>query len=302
MKTMHLSDDPGGPVLVEARAPMPVPGEGELLIRVEAAGVTTTELEWYPTTHTKSGEARRRAVPAHEFSGVIADGPETGQEVFGMNDWFAEGALAEYCTAPAASVAAKPRRLTHEQAASVPIGALTAWQGLYDRAKLKPGERVLVQGGSGAVGVFAIQLARLRGAHVIATASAHHLDFVRALGAEEVVDYRGTPFEDKVDVVFDTVGGETLARSWSLLREGGRMVTIVSGAEDAPDPRVKEAFFIVEPSRKQLTEVAELLESGKLIPVVDKVIPLSWAAEAYTGRLTRSGRGKVVVDIDRSEV
>ena len=298
MKTMHLSDDPGGPVLVEDRVPMPVPGEGELLIRVQAAGITTTELGWYPTTHTKGGEARRGAVPVHEFSGVVADGPEAGQEVFGMNDWYADGALAEYCTAPAAAVATKPRRLTHGEAASVPIGALTAWQGLYDRAKLKPGERVLVHGGSGAVGVFAIQLARIRGAHVIATASGHHLDFVRALGAEEAIDYRGTPYGDKVDVVFDTVGGETLARSWSLLREGGRMVTIVSG--DSADTRVKDAFFIVEPNQKQLTEVADLLERGKLIPVVDKVIPLNQAVEAYTGQLMRNGRGKVVVAIDRS--
>uniref|UniRef100_Q01YN8 Alcohol dehydrogenase, zinc-binding domain protein n=1 Tax=Solibacter usitatus (strain Ellin6076) TaxID=234267 RepID=Q01YN8_SOLUE len=288
-------------MLVEGRAPMPVPGEGELLIRVLAAGITTTELGWYPTTHTKSGETRKGAVPTHEFSGVIADGPEKGHPVFGMNDWYAEGALAEYCTAPVASVAAKPQRLTHEEAASVPIGALTAWQGLYDRAKLRAGERVLVHGGSGAVGVFAIQLARLRGAHVIATASARHLDFVRALGAEESVDYRGTPYKDKVDVVFDTVGGETLARSWSLLGEGGRMVTIVSGAEDSAEAREREAFFIVEPNRKQLTEVAELLQGGQLTPVVDTVIPLSWAAEAYTGQLTRSGRGRVVVAIEKSE-
>ena len=298
MKTIHLRVDSEGPVLVEGSAPMPVAGEGELLIRVQAAGITTTELGWYPTTHTKSGEARRGAVPAHEFSGVIADGPEAGHPVFGMNDWYADGALAEYCTAPAAAVAAKPGRLTHEEAASVPIGALTAWQGLYDRAKLRAGERVLVHGGSGAVGVFAIQLARIRGAHVIATASAHHLDFVRALGAEEAIDYRGTPCADKVDVVFDTVGGETLARSWSLLREGGRMVTIVSG--DSAETRVRDAFFIVEPNQKQLTEVADLLERGQLIPVVDKVIPLNQAVEAYTGQLMRSGRGKVVVAIDRS--
>ena len=302
MKTMHLSDDPHGPVLVEGWAPTPVPGEGELLIRVQAAGITTTEPGWYPTTHTKSGEARRGAVPGHEFSGVIADGPEEGQEVFGMNDWYADGALAEYCTAPAGAVAAKPRRLTHEEAASVPIGALTAWQGLYDRAKLQAGERVLVHGGSGAVGVFAIQLARMRGAHVIATASAKHLDFVRALGAEEAVDYRGAPFKDKVDVVFDTVGGDTLSRSWSLLGKGGRMVTIALAAEDSAEARVKDAYFIVEPNLKQLTEVAELLESGRLTPVVDTVIPLSRALEAYTGQLMRSGRGKVVVDIDRRDL
>ena len=133
---------------------------------------------WYPTSHTKTGEKRTAAVPGHEFSGVIAalgadvEGFEVGREVYGMNDWFADGATAEYCLAQPAAVAPKPPRLTHIEAASVPIAALTAWQGLVERARLQPGESVLIHGGAGAVGLFAVQLARLRGAHVIATASA----------------------------------------------------------------------------------------------------------------------------------
>jgi NADPH:quinone reductase-like Zn-dependent oxidoreductase len=306
MKIMRVSDSPQGPVLIEGTAPIPQPGAGEVLIRVHAAGVTTTELEWYPTSHTKGGEIRTGAVPAHEFSGVVegvgagVEGLEAGAEVFGMNDWFQEGALAEYCIGAASGIARKPRRLTHVEAASVPISGLTAWQGLFDRARLEPGERVLVHGGAGAVGVFAIQLAHWRGAQVSATASARDLDFVAGLGAERTLDYRGAPFESqvgKVDVIFDTVGGETLERSWSVLSARGRMVTIVSGAENSTDERVKAAFFIVEAKGKQLEEIGGLVDSGRLKAVVDVAIPLGKAAEAYSGKIARSRRGKLVVEI-----
>ena len=145
MRSMRLSDAAHAPVLIEEHVPQPQPGRGELLVRVYAAGVTPTELLWYPTTHGKNGERRSRAVPRHEFSGVIAAvGEETvgfdiGQEVYGMNDWFADGALAEYCLTQPSSVAPKPPHVTHVEAASVPIGALTAWQGLFERAYLQAG-------------------------------------------------------------------------------------------------------------------------------------------------------------------
>jgi NADPH:quinone reductase-like Zn-dependent oxidoreductase len=158
-------------------APRPKPGEEEVLVRVYAAGVTPTELSWYARSHTKDGNKRTGAVPCHEFSGEIAEtskgvtGFSLGQQIYGMNDWFQDGAPAEYCIAQPGWVTSKPQRVDHIQAASVPIGALTAWRGLFDRARLHPGEQVLIHGGAGAVGVFAIQLARLRGAHVISTVS-----------------------------------------------------------------------------------------------------------------------------------
>jgi NADPH:quinone reductase-like Zn-dependent oxidoreductase len=307
MRVIRLTDSPQGPALVEADAPQPRPGPGELLIRVCAAGVTPTELLWYPTSHTKTGDKRAGAVPGHEFSGVIADvgadigSLEIGQEVFGMNDWFADGAMAEYCITQFPSVAPKPPRLTHVEAASVPIGALTAWQGLFDRARLQAGERVLVHGGAGAVGAFAVQLARFRGAHVIATASAHNLEFVASLGAEEVIDHRSSPFEERVrelDVVFDTVGGETLERSWGILKPHGRLVTIAADEEETADARVKNAFFIVAPDQKELTEIGGLLEAGRLQPTVDAVVSLSQTSDAFTGRVARQGRGKLVVSAE----
>jgi NADPH:quinone reductase-like Zn-dependent oxidoreductase len=292
-------------MLAEADVPRPQPGPTELLIRVCAAGVTKTELQWYPTLHTKTGEKRVGAIPCHEFSGVVDAGDAaTGREVFGMNDWFADGALAEYCVAPSASVVSKPSVLSHAEAASIPIGALTAWQGLLDRAHLQPGERVLIHGGAGAVRVFAIQLAAQQGAHVIATASSANLDFTGSLGAEQSIDYRASRFEDllqNADVVFDTVGGDTLDRSWSVLRPGGRLVMIVSTAENSTDSRVKKAFFIVEPNREQLTEVVRRVAQGQIRTVVDAVIPLSEAPLAYHGELERRGRGKIVVALQENK-
>jgi NADPH:quinone reductase-like Zn-dependent oxidoreductase len=230
MRVMRVVNSVSPPSLVEADGPEPQAGRGELLVRVHAAGVTPTELDWYPTSHRKSGEKRTGAVPGHEFSGVIAAVGDqvtdlaVGQEVYGMNDWFTDGATAEYCITQPHWVAPKPRNLTHTEAASVPIGALTAWQGLFDRGNLQAGERVLIHGGAGGVGVFAVQLARWRGAHVVATASARNLEFVASLGAGQTIDYRAERFEDiarEIDVVFNAVGGDTLQRSLSVLRPGG---------------------------------------------------------------------------------
>jgi NADPH:quinone reductase-like Zn-dependent oxidoreductase len=311
MRTMRLTDAGQAAALIEEDSPEPQPGTDELRVRVYAAGVTPTELLWYPTTHTQSGEKRTHVIPGHEFSGVIdavgagVTGLRPGQEVYGLNDWFSDGAMAEYCITKPFCVAPKPARLTHAEAASVPIGALTGWQGLFDRARLQPGERVLVHGGAGTVGVFAIQLAHFRGAHVIATASARNLEFVSRLGAEQVIDYRAVRFEETVrdiDVVFDTVGGETLERSWGVLKPGGRMVTIAANSEGTTDERTKRAFFIVEPNQKQLTEIGGMLDAGTLQPVVDAVVPFAQAPAAYAGLVRqRLGRGKLVVAIAAEE-
>lgn len=290
MKCWRL-DDAGA--LIECDRPRPLAGPGEVLIRVHAAGVIPTERGWYPTLYTKDGMPRRGAVPCHEFSGVVEG---TGAEVFGMNDWFMDGAMAEYVVAPESAVASKPASLSHVEAASVPVSALTAWQGLFDRGKLAAGERLLIHGGAGSVGLFAVQLGRRHGAHVIATASAANLDFVMQLGAHEVIDYRAQRFEDAardVDLVFDTVGGETLQRSPEVLKPDGRIVTIVSTEKDFP------GFFIVEPNRTQLSEIAVMLDAGTLRTYLDTVVPFSQAAAAFGGKLEhRAGRGKIVVQME----
>src|SRR6516225_10248617 len=276
MNVWQCDDSRPVPGLAPAEVETPQPGRGEVLIRVHAVGATRTELLWQPTTHTQSGESRRHAIPGHEFSDAIAavgagaDGV-VGQEVFGLSDWYAQGATAEFCCTLPSAIAPKPARLTHVEAASVPIDALTAWQGLFDRAHLQAGERVLIHGGAGAVGVFAIQLARWRGAHVLTTASGQDRDFLLRLGAQQVIDYHTERFEDvarNVDVVFDAVGGSTLQRSWDVLGSGGRLVTIVRTVKSADDERTKQALFFVEPNRQQLGDIAAMLDAGQLRPVV----------------------------------
>jgi NADPH:quinone reductase-like Zn-dependent oxidoreductase len=303
MRAIQLRDNPETLELVEA--PKPTPGAGELLIKVHAAGVTPTELSWYPTRNTKDGQKRVHAVPCHEFSGVIAalgngtEWFEIGDEIYGLNDWFVQGAAAEFCITTPSSVSRKPSRLSHAESAAVPIGALTAWQGLFDRAKLQSGERVLVHGGAGVVGAFVIQLAKLHGADVIATASTHNLDYIRTLGADEGIDYTTTLFEavvGKVDVVFDCVGDDLLARSWNLLNSSGRAITIASSNEGSTDERIKNAFFIVEPKRQQLSDIAILIDGGSLRSSVGAEVPLKDTAAAFAGTVQRkNGRGKIVL-------
>src|SRR5919198_6630088 len=220
MKAICLRARGGPEALAYEEAPQPRPGEGEVLVRVHAAGVIHTELSWVPTWTTRAGEPRPLPViPGHEFSGEIAAlgagvrGVGVGDPVYGLNDWYRDGAQAEYCVTRVADFAHKPAGVDHVHAAATPISALTAWQGLVERAGLVAGQRVLIHGAAGGVGTFAVQLARWRGARVTGTASAANLDFVRSLGADEVLDYRAERFEDvvrDVDVVFDPVGGETL--------------------------------------------------------------------------------------------
>jgi NADPH:quinone reductase-like Zn-dependent oxidoreductase len=307
MEAVEIHQSPEGVTLRAAQVPQPVPGAGEVLIEVHAAGVTATELDWYPTMHTKDGQQRRNAIPGHEFSGVVAAKGEAvtdfavGDPVYGMNDWFADGASAEFCITQPKSIARKPATLTYEEAASVPIGALTAWQGLFDRARLQAGERVLVHGGAGAVGLFTVQLAHLHGAYVVATTSTQTVSVVTELGANEVIDYKSSRFEDVVrdiDVVFDTVGGETRERSWRVMKSEGRMITIAADGEKSTDPRVKRYYFIVEPNQEHLIEVGKLLDAGSLKTFVNAAVPLAEAGAAYARRVSQKlGYGKVVLTV-----
>ena len=304
MKAIGLRARGGPEALAYKEVPQPRPGEGEVLVRVHAAGVIHTELSWVPTWTTPAGAPRPLPViPGHEFSGEIAalgagvSDVGVGDLVYGLNDWYRDGASAEYCVARVADFADKPASIDHVHAAATPISALTAWQGLVERAGLAAGQRVLIHGAAGGVGIFAVQLARWRGARVTATASADNLDFVRSLGADQVIDYRAQKFEDlagDVDVVFDTVGGETLERSWGVLKPGGRLVTVAASGEQTTDERIRAAYFIVEPSRTQLAEIARLIDEGALRPVVGAVFPLAEGRQAYQHKPVR---GKVVLRV-----
>jgi NADPH:quinone reductase-like Zn-dependent oxidoreductase len=214
-----------------------------------------------------------------------------------LSDWFIDGAQGEYCLTVPDSIAPKPAALDHAQAAAVPISALTAWQALVDRASVSEGKRVLVHGAAGGVGSFAVQLARYKKAYVIATASVANVDFVTELGANQVIDYRTTRFETvvrDVDVVLDTVGGDTRDRSWGTLGKGGRLITIAADAERFTQPRVRDAFFIVEPNRVQLIEISRLIDAGVIRPIVGAVFPMEKFRQAYEQKPLR---GKNVLRI-----
>jgi NADPH:quinone reductase-like Zn-dependent oxidoreductase len=291
MKAIRLHEIGGSDSLHYEDAPRPTPSDDQVLIQVHATAITPTEFAWFPTFHTADGSARPfPIILGHEFSGVVdAVGPacedvRVGDLVYGLNDWFADGAQAEYCLTVPSNIAPKPKTLDHNQAAVVPISALTAWQGLFDRVHLSEKQRVLIHGAAGGVGSFAVQLARHRNAHVIATTSAGNIELVKSLGADEVIDYRERPFETAVrdvDVVFDTVGGETRDRSWGVLNKTGQMVTIATDAERFTDPRVRDAFFIVQPNRIQLIEIGRLINDGVMRPIVGHVFSMKQFRQAY---------------------
>jgi len=289
----------------------PCPSTDEVLIRVHAVGVTPTELLWYPSTHTKDGSIRANAIPGHEFSGIVESvgaqvtGFVQGDAVFGMNDWFLEGATAEFCVASEKDIVAKPTSLSHTDAAAIPIAALTGWQGLVEHGRIKAGERVLIVGAGGSVGLMAVQIAVMHGCRVIASASVSQATTLKELGCEQVLDYKTQAFEDHVhdlDVVFDAIGSDTLARTKTLLGEGGRMVTIAADAEGSGNPLIRESFFIVVPSREQLSHIAHLIAEHRLRVFVKGVLPLSSAPEAYSSGSSPTSLGKLVLTAEKSRL
>jgi NADPH:quinone reductase-like Zn-dependent oxidoreductase len=303
---LHARGDPERMVFEEE--PLPRLGPGDALVRVHAAAITPTELTWSATWTTRDGADRLPVVPSHEVSGVVeavgehASGVAVGNPVYGLVDFWRDGAAAEYVAVPAADLAPKPPSIDHVHAAAVPLSGLTAWQALLDHAALSAGQRVLVHGGAGGVGAFAVQLARWRGAHVVATGSASDRDLLREVGVEDVIDYRTERFEARVrdvDVVLDTVGGDTLERSWSVIRPGGVLVTVAAPAPGSMPSRgdVRGDFFIVQPERDQLIELARLIDAGSLRPIVGGLFPLARAREAYLRAARGHTRGKVVLRV-----
>jgi NADPH:quinone reductase-like Zn-dependent oxidoreductase len=307
MKAIFLNRKGGVESLIAGEIPQPHPGEGEVLVKVHATAVMPTELQWFPTFNLPFGEPRPfPIVLSHEFSGVVASiGPKVtcinvGDEVYGLNDWFTNGAQAEYCVIKATALARKPKSLDHFEAAAVPISALTAWQGLFERLKLERGQRVLIHGAAGSVGSFAVQMAHWQGAHVIAPVSSGNMDFVRSLGADEVMDYRTTRFENvvkDVDAVFDAVGGEVLERSQHVLSKGGKIVTVATQSAEAPGQWVRDAFMLVQADGATLTTIAHLIDEAKFSVFVTGVFPLAGAQQAYAFAQQGAKRGKVVLSI-----
>jgi NADPH:quinone reductase-like Zn-dependent oxidoreductase len=297
----------GGPeVLVVEQASVPVPTTGEVLVAVHAAAITFDELTWQETW-VRDGVDRTPVIPSHEVSGVVAavgDGVtefSPGDEVYGLIPFDRDGAAAEFVAVPATDLATRPTSVSHVVAAAVPLAGLTAWQALVDHAKVQRGEKVLVFGGAGGVGACTVQLAHLFGAEVAATIRSDVAELVRGFGADHVIDTRAQAFEDAArsyDVVIDTVGGEILERAFTVLRTGGRLVTLSAPppAGKADECGVSAIFFIVVSDRDQLTKLAELVDSSGLQVTIADTFPLAEGRAAFeSGRAAHRRAGKTVL-------
>jgi NADPH:quinone reductase-like Zn-dependent oxidoreductase len=298
MRALRTHERGGPEHLVEEEAPVPTPGTGDALVRVHAASFTPTELGWSATWVDRAGHDRRPVIPGHEVSGVVTalgegtTGVAVGDAVYGLTDWYRDGAAAEYVAVEARNLARKPNPLDHRTAAVTPMIALTAQQALFDHGHLAQGQTVAVLGAGGGVGTFAVQLARAAGARVVAVARAWASDLLRELGAEVYVDVDRAPLRD-VDLVFDLVGGETLRRAYASIKPGAGMVSVV---ESPPVEAGKRGlFFVVEPSRPQLVELGKRIVAGELRPVVGAAWPLSQGRAAFEAKQRGHQPGKAVL-------
>jgi NADPH:quinone reductase-like Zn-dependent oxidoreductase len=270
-----------------AELPYPHAAENDVVVGVHAAGMTSGELEWPASWTDRAGRDRTPSVPGHEVSGVVdalgygTTGLTVGQRVFGLADWARNGTLAEYVAVEARNLAPLPAGVDHAVAAASVISGLTAWQGLFDHARVVAGQTVLVHGAAGGVGSLVVQLAGEAGCRVVGTGRAAHKERVLGFGADAFVDLEAEQLEDvgEVDVVFDALGGEILERSVSLVRAGGTLVTIAEPPPIQPaDGRA--VFFVVEPDRSQLAAIAQRLRAGSLVVDVGTVRPLPEAPAA----------------------
>jgi NADPH:quinone reductase-like Zn-dependent oxidoreductase len=312
MKAIRMHTQGGPELLAYEDAPRPALQPGDALVRVIATSITKTELTWDDTYTDCDGKPRIPTIPGHELAGIVDTlasetvGVSVGDAVYALSSFCRNGSAAEFIATRAADLAPKPRSLNFEQAAAVPLAGLTAWQALFDHAQIERGWRVLIHGAAGGVGTYAVQLANWKGAEVIATASAKDHNFLDELGASEVIDYNHEHFEEKVkdvDVVLDTVGGETQERSWGVLRHGGILISVVGpvAAEKAASLGLRAAFFIVEPNRAQLIQLGDLIDKGTLRVIVGAVLPLGRAREAFEQASTGHKRGKIVLQVAAAE-
>lgn len=303
MRAITVQDrDAGVGGLTLTDLPHPHAAENDVIVRVHAAGFTPGELTWPGTWTDRAGRDRTPSVPGHELSGVVTElgygttGLTIGQRVFGLADWSRDGALAEYTAVEARNLAPLPADVDHVTAAALPISGLTAWQALFDHGRLTTGQTVLVHGAAGGVGSLAVQLAQEVGARVIGTGRGADRETVLELGADVFVDLQAKRLEDigDVDLVFDVIGGDILDRSAALVRAGGTLVTIAGPVTVRPvDGRA--VFFVVEPDRARLADLAERLRDGRLKPIVGVVRPLAEAADAFAPR--KRVHGKTIIRV-----
>jgi len=298
----------GGPEVISLeQRPMPQPGPDDVLVRIHAASVNPVDWKIRKGYLKDMLPHQLPLTLGWDFAGEIVavgaqvSGWQVGDAVYSRPDIVRDGSYAEYIAVRASEIARKPASLNWQEAAAVPLVALTAWQSLFDMAQLQAGERVLIHAGAGGVGNFAIQLAKVRGAHVITTTSTANVELVKSLGADEVIDYTKQDFSTlrDLDVVFDTLGGDIQVKSLATLRRGGRIVTIASPVDAALAAQygVTAFFCFVQPNGPQLAEIGQLADAGKLRVVIDSVFPLSEIRAAHARSETGRARGKIVIQV-----
>ncbi len=308
MKAIRIHEFGGPGVLKYEDAPQPIPASDEVLIKVYASGVNP--IDW----KIRAGHAKGRfpinfpLIPGWDVSGEIEEvGSEIlnfrlGDEVYSRPDPTRNGTYAEYVVVKADQVNHKPKSINHDKAAAIPLAGLTAWQGLFTHGLLEEGQRVLIHAAAGGVGTYAVQFAKWKGAYVIGTASEDNIDFLYELGADEVIDYKNEKFEEEVsdvDLVFDLIGGDTQKRSLQVIKKGGRLITTVApeNEQEAKSKNIHIEGFLAQSLPGDLQQIADLVDSGKVKPIIDEILSLEQAAEAHKKIEKGHTRGKIVLRV-----
>src|SRR5438034_9033564 len=308
MKAVVIHEYGGPEVLKYEDVPRPEPKEDQILVRVIAAGVNPVDEAGRSERSAKFFGMTLPFIPGYDIAGIVEKTGgkstkfKTGVSVYAYLSLTKGGGYAEYAAASEAEAAAKPKSISFVEAAGVPVVALTAWQALIDTAKLSAGQTVLIHGGSGGVGTFAIQIAKARGAKVIATASTANQDFLKQLGADVAIDYTKAKFEDvakNVDVVLDSVGKDTLARSYGVVKKGGFIVTLVARIDTSKLDKhgIRGESLGVEPTSNELTEIGKLIAEKKIKVIISQTLPLADAVKVQKQIATGHTRGKIVLKV-----
>ncbi len=310
MKAVCIHSFGGPEVLKVEQVDIPEPKDDEVLIKVHAASVNPVDYKIRAGQYPPVKEQQLPKVLGRDVSGTIercgraVRNFSQGDAVFAMLDT-GSGGYAEYAAVKAESCSRKPERLDYSAAAAIPLAGLTAWQGLFDQGNLTAGQRVLIHGGAGGVGHLAIQFAKSKGATVCTTVSSQDVDFVRSLGADEVIDYKKERFEDKlhdVDLVLDLVAGDTQERSWAVLKDGGTMVSTLAKPSEskAREHHARATNYVAHPDGAELTEISRLVDEGKVRPCVVASYPLDHAAAAQQRLEREHPHGKVVLEVSQA--
>jgi NADPH:quinone reductase-like Zn-dependent oxidoreductase len=308
MHTIRIHNFGGPDALRDDVLPLPQPKDDEILLRVEAASVNPVDAKM---REGKIASIQAKDLPltlGRDVSGVIescgtaVQGLRKGDEAFAFVG-YDRGAYAQYVVVKADEFAPKPENLSHVEAAAVPLAGLTAWQGLLDHGKLQSGQRVLIHGGAGGVGHFAVQIAKTKGAWVAVTCSGRDADFMKTLGADQVIDYQKQRFEDEVadiDLVFDLVAGETQMRSFGVLKSGGALISTLQEPDKskAKSKNLRVAHYMAKPNAAQLAEIGRLLQAGKIKPYIFKTYKLDEAGKAEQALAQQHVQGKIVLTVN----